>query len=110
TFSSQTNAVGGTIVTSSGTINQNDFAGYVNTGMYVGDVNIISGVHGNPNGSTINDSSLYEADLERFGIYPGVNVYNFPNMTSGQISALLNGGGTTIGGFCNSCAVLTPYM
>ncbi len=99
-FSSETNAAGGTIWTSVGKISQNDVAPLVNSGMYNGTVNIITGVHGALNGSTAADLSLYEADVARFGNLPGVNVYNFPEMTPGQINGLLNGPGTTIGGFC----------
>ena len=76
-FSSQTNAAGGTIWTSVGDISQNDVAALVNSGMYNGEVNIISGVHGALNGSTSVDLILYEADVARFGNLPGVNVYNF---------------------------------
>ena len=108
-FSSETNAAGGTIWTSVGDISQNDVAPLVNSGMYNGEVNIISGVHGALNGSTTADLSLYEADAARFGNLPDVNVYNFPEMTPGQINGLLNGPGTTIGGFCNSGACLTPF-
>lgn len=109
-FTSETNAAGGQVWTSVGTINQNDFASIVNSGMYNGDVNIISGVHGALDGSIESvDSSLYEADVARFGNYPGVTVYNYPEMTPGQINSLLNGPGTTIGGFCNSGACLMPF-
>jgi RHS repeat-associated protein len=107
-FSGSENAAGGTVYTSDGLISQNDFAGLVNSGMYSGngEVNIISGVHGALDGSTTIDQSLFDADVVRFGNLPGVNVYNFPEMSPGEISGLLNGPGTTIGGFCFSCAVL----
>jgi filamentous hemagglutinin len=108
-FSSSTNAAGGEVWTSVGDISQNDFASMVNSGLYSGDVNIISGVHGLPNGTTIIDRTLYEADAARFGNLSGVNVYNFPDLTPRQITDLLNGKGTTIGGFCNSGACLAPY-
>lgn len=108
-FTSSTNAAGGELWTSAGDISQNDFASLVNGGLYKGDVNIISGVHGLADGSTIADRSLFEADLARFGNVPGVNVFNFPELTPAQLNSLLRGEGTTIGGFCNSGACLAPY-
>jgi uncharacterized protein RhaS with RHS repeats len=109
-FSSQTNAAGGVVVTSTGSINQNDVAPYVNSGMYTGSVNIITGVHGQSNGTTTPDISLYNADVVRFGSLPGVTIYNYPTMTGDEINSLLNGSGTTIGAFCNSGACLSPFQ
>jgi RHS repeat-associated protein len=40
------------------------------------------------------------------GDIPGVNIYNIPSMTSGEIGSVLNGPGTTIGAFCYSGACL----
>ncbi|MDE0838359.1 MAG: RHS repeat-associated core domain-containing protein, partial [Kiritimatiellae bacterium] len=108
-FSSETNAVGGEVWTSVGEISQNDFASIVNSGLYKGDVNIISGVHGFWRGTTTVDSSLFEADVTRFGKIPGVYIYDFSKMTPTQIRGLLNGPGTTIGGFCDSGACLAPF-
>jgi hypothetical protein len=105
-FTSTTNAAGGTVWTSEGLIVQSDFASLVNSGLYEGEVNILTGVHGLADGTTIADYSLYEADVATFGEIPGVNIYNVPSMTPGQIGSVLNGPGTTIGGFCNSGACL----
>ena len=105
-FTSTTNAAGGTVWTSEGLIVQSDFASLVNSGLYEGEVNILTGVHGLADGTTIADYSLYEADVATFGKIPGVNIYNVPSMTPGQIGSVLNGPGTTIGGFCNSGACL----
>jgi hypothetical protein len=101
-FSSSINAAGGEIWTATGKIAQKDFVTYVNSGLYKGEVNIISGVHGTPGGATIADLSLFRADLARFGAIPGVRVHNFTEMTPTQLTDLLRGGGTTIGGFCDS--------
>jgi len=111
-FSSTPNAAGGAVVTSTGLVGRPDFITYVNSGMYSGNgtVNIISGVHGAPNGSTENDQSMYESDVVKFEGLPGVTVYNFPDLTPNALNLLLNGPGTTIGAFCNSCAVLAPYQ
>jgi len=109
-FTDETNAAGGRVWTSTGDISQNDVAPLVNSGMYSGDVNVISGVHGTMEGTTSIDASLYAADVKAFGNLPGVNVYNFPDMNPSQITELLNGPGTTIGAFCNSGACLAPFQ
>jgi hypothetical protein len=78
----------------------------VNSGLYEGEVNILTGVHGLADGTTIADYSFYEEDVATFGRIPGVNIYNIPSMTSGEIGSVLNGPGTTIGAFCYSGACL----
>jgi RHS repeat-associated protein len=109
-LSSSTNSAGGELWTSAGEISQNDFAGIVNGGlMKGGDVNILSGVHGLASGEMVADLSLYNADVATFGRMPGVNIYNIPEMTAGEISKVLNSPGTTIGGFCNSGACRAPF-
>jgi hypothetical protein len=108
-FTSTTNETGGTVWTSVGSINQKDIRPLVNSGLFAGDVNIISGVHGFLDGSTIPDLNLYTVDEEYFKGMPGVNVYDFTAMTPSQITGLLNGTGTTIGGFCNSGVCLAPF-
>ncbi len=102
-------AAGGTVWTSEGRINQLDVEPLVNSGMYRGQVNILTGVHGELNGTTVINREFYEADLEKFGVMPGVNVYNLPDMTAQQLSEVLNGPGTTIGAFCNSGVCLAPF-
>lgn len=108
-FSSTTNSAGGEVLTSVGKVSQNDFATYVNSSLYKGNVNIISGVHGEASGATRAAQELFKADFERFGNLPGVKVFNFPEMTPRQVSDLLRGPGTTIGGFCDSGACLAPF-
>lgn len=85
------------------------FATYVNSGLYKGDVNIISGVHGMPSDVTISAPDLFKADVARFGGIPGVRVYDFNALSPAQRTDLLRGPGTTIGGFCDSGACLAPY-
>jgi hypothetical protein len=110
TFSLTKNSAGGEVWTSTGKISQNDFATYVNSGIYKGDVNIISGVHGSPSGLTEVANDLFKADVMRFGNIPGVKVYNFAEMSPQEITTLLRGPGTTIGGFCDSGACLAPLF
>lgn len=105
-FTSSTTESGGTLWTSTGTIRQSDFGSMVNSGLFKGDVDIISGVHGFPDGTVVPDLSLFEADVAKFGHLDGVTVHNFLELTPEQLSGLLNTEGTTIGGFCNSGKVL----
>jgi hypothetical protein len=81
----------------------------VNSGLYEGDVHILTGVHGLEDGSTIAERSFYDADMARFGDVPGVQVHDITTMTPGEINNVLNGPGTAIGGFCNSAACLAPF-
>jgi hypothetical protein len=110
-FSSTTNEAGGTIWTSEGPISQNDFAHIVNSELMQGrDVNIITGVHGNVDGTIASvDSQMHQLDVLKFGEIPGVTVHNFPDLTAGQLKGLLNGTDTVIGGFCSSGACLAPH-
>jgi len=77
--------------------------------MYSGNVNILTGVHGEVSGAMKADVSLYQADVARVGNLPGVTVYNVPGMSAAELRQILNGPGTTIGAFCNSGACLAPY-
>jgi len=110
-FTPEVNKAGGTNWTSTGSIDQRDVAPLVNGGMYrgAGNVDVITGVHGFENGTTLIDGSLFTADKIRFGNLPGVNVHNFPDLSEQQLRTLLNGSGTTIGAFCDSGACLAPY-
>lgn len=105
-----TNAAGGRIFTSSGAINQNDFAGIVESSLMKGDqVSILTGAHGLPNGALIADASMFADDVAAFGKMPGVSVHNVASMSPAEISAVLQRPGTIIGGFCDSGACLSPY-
>ena len=103
----ETNAAGGRIFTSTGTITQNDFRGIVNSGLMRGDdVHILTGAHGLPDGSLVPASSLFVDDVRSFGHLPGVIVHDLLNMAPAEVSRVLNSPGTIIGGFCNSGACL----
>jgi hypothetical protein len=105
-----TNAAGGRVFTSTGTITQNDFTGIVNNGLMRGDdVHILTGAHGLPSGKMILDASMYADDVARFGDLPGVTVHDVASMSPGAISDVLQRPGTIIGGLCDSAACLAPY-
>jgi RHS repeat-associated protein len=108
-FSRTTNLAGGEVWTSSGGISQNEFASIVNSGLMKGEVNIITGVHGRATGEMIAYLSLYWADVARFGMYPGVRVFNVPSMTTVALSNVLKGAGTIIGAFCHSGACFAKF-
>ena len=108
-LASEANEAGGTVVTSTGAISQNDVAPLVNSGMYGGNVNVISGVHGLADGSHIVDASMYADDVARFGNLPGVSIFNLPDLSAAEITGLLRGPGTTVGAFCDSGACLAPF-
>jgi hypothetical protein len=83
----------------------------VNSSLYNGgEVNILTGADGLPNGAMLSNPGFYEQDLANFGNIPGVNVLNINGLTSSQINGLVSGTGTTIGAFCNSGVCLAPFM
>ncbi len=91
-------------------MSQNGFAGMVDSGLMKGDkVNVITGTHGEADGTYLPDRSMYNDDRKRFGNLPGVKVYNFPDMTPDEVRAVIDGPGTTITGFCDSEACLAAY-
>ena len=109
-FSSRTNAAGGEIYTSKGDVNQEDVAGVVSYSYRANpNINLITGVHGSPNGQVVEDPNMFASDLARFGNLPGVRVLHLPSMTDEDVYRLLNGPDTTIGGFCNSEACLASF-
>jgi hypothetical protein len=92
-----------------GDIEQSDFESIVQSGQMQGPVNILSGAHGTPEGEIKPAPQFFNQDVATFGNVPGVTVFDVTQMTSSQISDILNGGGTTIGAFCNSGACLAPF-
>lgn len=102
-----TNAAGGRVFTSTGGIEQSDFAGIVNSGLMRGEeVTILTGAHGAADGSIAASQSMLAADVGRFGSLPGVRVRDVSTMSRAEIQAAMNGPGTIIGAFCNSGACL----
>jgi RHS repeat-associated protein len=102
---------GSSLWTSTGRIAQKDFAPLVNGGLYKGSgqVDILSGVHGLPDGSMRAGLDLFHADVKAFGNIPGVQVHNILDMSPAQIGELIRNPNTTIGGFCDSEAVLSLF-
>ena len=47
------------------------------------DVNIITGVHGNVDGTIASvDPQMHLFDVDTFGEIPGVTIHNFPDLTA----------------------------
>lgn len=78
-----TNAAGGRIYTSTGTITQRDFTPIVelNSAYGSGDIHILSGAHGLPDGTIRPDVTLFNDDMARFGHMDRVHVYDVTTMT-----------------------------
>jgi len=108
-FARTVNEAGGEVWTAAGKIAQNDFASLVNSGLYKGVVNILTGVHGTAEGRMFMDIALHEADVARFGNLPGVNIHFLPDLTLPEITNILRAPDTTIGAFCDSGICLAPF-
>jgi YD repeat-containing protein len=109
-FTTEENAAGGRVVTAVGDISHTDVATQVTSGLYAGgDVRVLSGAHGLPNGTIIPEASFLAEDLTAFGSIPGVTVSDVTTMSAAQIRAALQSPGTTIGAFCNSGPCLAPF-
>jgi len=62
-------------------------------------------------GTCVADPKMFRFDASSFKNTPGVTVIDFPTATlnPSELDGILNGPGTTVGGFCNSGACLAPY-
>ena len=69
-------------------------------------VEILSGVHGFPDGTVVPDAGLFDADVASVGDLPGVTVHDLQALTPAQVDSILNDRGTIIGGFCASAICL----
>lgn len=109
-FQSSPNAAGGDVFSVSGRIRGSDLRTMVNSGLVKGnDVNIITGLHGAPTGAVEAAPEFFAADSAAYGSLPGVTVYDFYAMTDAEMSALLEGTGTTILAWCDSACWLALF-
>jgi RHS repeat-associated protein len=109
-FTLKMNNYGGKLYTTRGQVISNDFAGIVDEALSRGErVNILTGVHGAQNGRMLGEIRFKIWDVARFN-RPGVTIWNIDNMTTSEITDVINSTDTTIGGFCYSGTCLTPYM
>ena len=52
-------------------------------------VDILSGVHGFPNGTMKKEARFFLDDVAKFGDIPGVKVHNINNMTKNQVQKVM---------------------
>ena len=94
------NESGGQVYVSSKNIVQSDIAKIVS--MTDGNINIISGRHGDWLDNIRLEPEFYVQDVKRFGDMNNVTVFNYSDMNTDQIKALINSSDTTILGWCFS--------
>lgn len=96
-------------MTSNGNIVQSQVSSEVQRALYQNkNVDVLSGVHGFPNGTMQKELQFFADDVAKFGDLPGVTVHNINNMTKSQIQNVMKKDSTVIGAFCNSGACLKP--
>lgn len=107
-FTKTINEAGGKLYTSIGEISQNTFKPIVERSVAKGEkVDILSGVHGRPDGSRKAAKQFYNHDVHAFGDLPGVNVHNIERMTLQEINAMVTESQhTVIAAFCHSAKCL----
>lgn len=72
-------------------------------------VNLLTGVHGHPNGMLEEELGFLDSDLARWGGNPNINIQYIKGLTPDLVRGLLNSSDVTVGGFCNSAVCLAPY-
>ena len=110
-FSPHNNSAGGTVWTSNGNINQNDFSGIVTNNAQFGNkqINILTGAHGDAKGSLFGDISMFNDDVKTFGNIPNVNIHNIMKMQRSDVNKVLNSDSIVVGGFCHSGVCLDKF-
>ena len=104
------NAAGGRVLLSTGDIDQSHFERYVNEAAEAGgDVHVLSGVHGLPNGTRTPGNDLYWDDAIEWENVSNVTVWNVQTMSKRQLTEVLRSEGTIIGAFCHSAVCLNNY-
>ncbi|TQF17842.1 hypothetical protein FJV41_01485 [Myxococcus llanfairpwllgwyngyllgogerychwyrndrobwllllantysiliogogogochensis] len=108
-FSMTKNAAGGEVWTSNGEIIQFHFAPHVNDALTKGDVHILSGAHGSRGGRITPAPNFLRDDKLRWRKNPNVKIHDITKMTPDEITNILRGEGTIVGGFCYSDICLAPF-
>jgi hypothetical protein len=112
TLSRSATAGGGELITAAGTITQDHVAPFVEEAVRMGrQVDILTGVHGAPNGSMQMSVAMFQSDVRAFGGLPGVTVHDMSELmySPDAIRSIVNGPNTVIGAFCDSGACLAPF-
>ncbi|NQZ09404.1 MAG: VCBS repeat-containing protein, partial [Algicola sp.] len=103
-YKSEKNGAGGDVFTTDMSTVGSDFEGIVSSAvMQYKKVDILTGTHGSRTGKMTPDIGFYLEDIERYSGYPGVTIHNMPDLSSSQLSKIVNeSDGVVIGGFCHS--------
>ncbi|MCY1000864.1 FG-GAP-like repeat-containing protein [Myxococcus sp. MISCRS1] len=109
TFSMSKNAAGGEVWTSNGEIIQMDFAHLVDEARLKGNVQILSGTHGQANGRLLQDMRLHKEDRLRWRNAPNVTVHDINKLSPEEITNILRSEGSIFGAFCYSDRCLAPF-
>ncbi|WP_092546166.1 RHS repeat-associated core domain-containing protein [Actinoplanes derwentensis] len=106
-FTAHTNAAGGEVYLTDQLVDQSDFRKLVHDARRDGDeVHILSGSHGTPEGKLVYERDFYEKDVEAFGYFQNVHVYDVATMSDAEITKVLRSPGTIVGGICFSSRCL----
>jgi hypothetical protein len=94
------------IYVSTGNIKQSHFADIVN--QTEGNVSIISGMHGNPEGDLLSEFNgisgnlLIEEDIKAWGKSNNIKIYDVNELSSDKLNSIIQTSDTTICGWCFS--------
>ncbi|BFM08549.1 RHS repeat-associated core domain-containing protein [Halioxenophilus aromaticivorans] len=99
-FYSKSTVEGGRVHVSTDAITQNDFARIVDNSS--GQVDILTGTHGTPDGDLVYKPAFYDEDFARWGGAPNVNVHDVSKMSNSQIKSIIDNKDTTICAWCFS--------
>lgn len=100
--------VGGnqSVYVSTGNIRQSQFAEIVNQSS--GDISIVSGMHGGPDGSLLSEyngvsgKQLLNEDLKVWGDSLNIKIYNVSKLSSEELKSVIKSSDITICGWCFS--------
>lgn len=99
-FYSVTNSNGGTIHVSTAPVDQYSFTDIVQNAK--GQVNILSGTHGDIDGMFLAEKSFLAEDLHNWGNYSNIAVMDVTKLSQAELTTILNSNSTTICAWCYS--------
>jgi RHS repeat-associated protein len=99
-FRAVENEAGGQVWVSNNLIYQSDFEDIVDNAS--GPVNILTGTHGDPEGSLIPERFFYQQDLQRWSSAPNVSITDITRAPGNLVGSILNGPGTIVCAWCFS--------
>ena len=100
TFYSVKNDNGGEIYVSTDTISQKNFEDIIEKAD--GNINILTGTHGDIDGELIPYNKFFEDDYKRWGNNPQTKVFDITKLSLDELSSILNSNGINICAWCFS--------